>query len=147
MSVAVCCRVLQCVAVCCCVLLCVAVCFSDSKRRTCVFHTHGRNMAHVTAHGHRHCNTLQQCSALQHAATHDTRQETLQHTATHCNTLQHAASSGTHHCTTLHHTATVQHTATHCNTLQHTATHCNTLHHEAYALAHVVALDSEFVGM
>jgi len=35
--------------------------------------------------------------------------ESLQHTATYCNTLQH--------------------TATHCNTLQHTATHCNTLQH------------------
>ena len=34
---------------------------------------------------------------------------TLQHTATHCNTLQYT-----------------EHTATHCNTLQHTATHCNT---------------------
>ena len=33
--------------------------------------------------------------------------ESLQHTATYCNTLQH--------------------TATHCNTLQHTATHCNTM--------------------
>jgi len=38
---------------------------------------------------------------------------TMQHTATHCNTL---------------------HTATHCNTLQHTATHWNTLKHTATAI-------------
>ena len=43
-------------------------------------------------------------------------QDTLQHTATHCNTLQHTEvdTSGCR---------------THCNTLQHTATHCNTLQH------------------
>jgi len=68
---------------------------------------------------------------LQHAATHATRCNTLQHAATHCNTLQHTAT----HCNTLQHTATrcntLQHTATHCNTLQHTATHCNTLQHIA----------------
>ena len=39
--------------------------------------------------------------------------QSLQHTATHCNTLQHTAT----HCNTL------RHTATHCNTLQNTATH------------------------
>ena len=58
---------------------------------------------------------------------------TLQHTATHCNTLhalQHSAHTATH-CNTVH---ALQHTATHCtqrNTLQHsahTATHCNTQH-------------------
>ena len=53
--------------------------------------------------------------------------DSLQHTATLCNTLQHPAT----HCNTLQHTAihcnTPQHTATHCNTLQHTAIHCNTL--------------------
>ena len=103
-----------------------------------------------------HCNTLQHTApclpanhiqstdSLQHTATHC---NTLQHTATHCNTLQHSAT----HCNTLQHSAThcntLQYTvtrctmscseshtiyrltATHCNTLQHTATHCNTLHH------------------
>jgi len=72
---------------------------------------------------------------------------TLQHTATHCNTLQHADVPYTMGIkqqkqmgdqalplfNTLQHTATyyntLQHTATHCNTLQHTATHCNTLQH------------------
>ena len=44
---------------------------------------------------------------------------TLQHTATNCNT--HAATR----CSTL------QHAATHCYTLQHTPTHCNTLQHAA----------------
>ena len=43
---------------------------------------------------------------------------TLQYTATHCyNTLQQTAT----HCNTL------QHSATHCSTLLNTATHCNTL--------------------
>jgi len=53
-------------------------------------------------------------------------QQTLQHTATYCNTPQHTAT----HCSTLQHTAahciTLQHTATHYSTLQHTATHHNT---------------------
>ena len=77
-----------------------------------------------------------------------TQSNTLQHTATHCNTLlQRTAThwknlSETSQLTglgrerlTLQHTAThcntLQHTATHCNTLQHTATHCNTLQHTA----------------
>ena len=63
---------------------------------------------------------------------------TLQRTATHCNTLQHKLQ-----CNALQHTATHcnriidalptrrhQHTATHCNTLQHTTTH-NTLQRTA----------------
>ena len=44
------------------------------------------------------------------------------HSIADCNTLQHTAT----HCNTLHSIAdcnTLQHTATHCNTLQHTATH------------------------
>ena len=54
--------------------------------------------------------------------------QTVQHTATHCNTLQHTAT----HCNTdppLHlqylpiQKETHVHTATHCNTLQHTAKH------------------------
>ena len=59
--------------------------------------------------------------------------DTLQRTATCCNTLQHTA---THiqglavdwscHVTLTLLPDTLQHTATHCNTLQHTATHCNT---------------------
>ena len=76
---------------------------------------------------------------FQHAATY---RNTLQHTATHCNTLsvglclfvrplafavslQHIAHS------TLHNT--LQHTATLCNTLQHTTIHYNTLQ---YAVTH-----------
>jgi len=50
-----------------------------------------------------------------HVMTHlgeSCTKDTLQHTATHCNTLQNTA---------------LKHTATHYNTLQHTATHCNTL--------------------
>ena len=45
---------------------------------------------------------------------------TLQHTATHCNTLQERERQ--------QRGALLQHTATHCNTLQYTATHYNTLH-------------------
>jgi len=43
-------------------------------------------------------------------------------TATHCNTLQHTAT----HCNTLHlmEWQVIAGTARHCNTLQHTATHC-----------------------
>jgi len=97
---------------------------------------------------------------MQH--TSNTLQDTLQHTAVHCNTLQHAATQLRHtndeevalemqhiydestatyyniatHCNTL------QHTATHCNTLQHTATHCNTLQRTATHLRHID--DEEF---
>jgi len=67
--------------------------------------------------------------------------QTLQRTATHCNTrtfclcglrvlcirLPKAQDNAGPHCNTL------QHIATHCNTLQHTATHCNALQH-AYIL-------------
>ena len=65
---------------------------------------------------------------------------TLQHTATHCNTLQpHTYTSPCEryapHCHTL------QHTATHCNTLQHTATHCNTLQHTAATHIHMTQRD------
>jgi len=47
-------------------------------------------------------------------------EQSLQHTATHCNTLHHTAT----HCNTLQHTATrytsLHHTAQHCNKLQRT---------------------------
>ena len=42
---------------------------------------------------------------------------TLQHSATHCNTLEHTATHAATHCNTLKHTACVE---TDCNTLQHT---------------------------
>ena len=73
------------------------------------------------------CNTLQLKGELQ----------CPQHTATHCNTLQHTAT----HCNTRHCNkpklkgelhcpqSSPPATATHCNTLQHTATYCNTLQH------------------
>ena len=95
--------------------------------------THCNALQHTAQGTATHCNTLQHiatlCKTLQHIATHcnalqkdniaDLRNNahfsrisilfenlynTLQHTATHCNTLQHSA--------------------THYNTLQHTATHC-----------------------
>jgi len=50
---------------------------------------------------------------------------TLQHTATRCNTLQCIVRCNTLQHTAMHHN-TLQHTATHCNTLQHTATHYHT---------------------
>ena len=95
-----------------------------------------------------HCNILQQyfCNTLQHTATHcntfenvcSTLQHTattsLQHTATHCNTLQHTTTRqrmSAAHCNMLQ-----QHF---CNTLQHTATHCNTLQHVRECLQHIAA--------
>jgi len=68
-------------------------------------------------------HTATHCDTLQHIAPHC---NTSQHTATHCNTSQHTAT----HCNTLQYTAahrnTLQHTAKHCNIQQHTAIHCNT---------------------
>jgi len=75
-----------------------------------------------------------------------TVRETLQHTATLCNTLQRTSIEEDKrqikksplptsvYCSVLQseaHCNTLQHTTTHCNTLQHTATHCNTLLHTA----------------
>jgi len=99
-----------------------------------------------STHTAKHRNMLQHthCNTPQHAAAHtlNTRlmkrisigssntQQSLQHTASHCNTPHCTA-----HCNTLHRTATpcdtLQHTATYCNTLHHTATHCDTLQHTA----------------
>jgi len=69
---------------------------------------------------------------------HVTCRNTLQHTATHCNTLQHSATHVIHTCVARHVTCliTLQHTATHCNTLQHTATHV--IH--TRAVRHVLSL-------
>jgi len=81
----------------------------------------------------RHCNTLQ------HTATHCNTPHcnTLQHTATHCSTWRHTA---TRH-TMLHHTArcctTLQHVDEHCNTLQHNAQHSNNK-----CVSHTFALSS-----
>ena len=63
-------------------------------------------------------------SARHHIATH---YNTLQHTATRCNTPV------KHYGGTLQsaNNAHLQRTATHCHTLQHTATYCNTLRHAA----------------
>jgi len=80
------------------------------------------------------------CNTLQHTATHCNTQVVvevvhpnaqLQQTAVHCNTLQHTAT----HCNTqvvvevVRPNAQLQHIVIHFNTLQCTATHCNTLQH------------------
>ena len=49
---------------------------------------------------------------------------TLQHTATHCNTLHMQSNKTCQRYIFLTHCCTLQHTATYCNILQHTATHC-----------------------
>jgi len=54
------------------------------------------------------------------------RCNTIQHTATHCNTLQQHTTT---HSDILHHAVTLCHTVSHCNTLQqHTTIRRNTLH-------------------
>ena len=73
-----------------------------------------------------YCNT-KHCNTLQHTATrcnslHLRQQQRLmllQHITTQGNTFQHTAT----HCNTL------QHIATHCKILQHTATYCSILQH------------------
>jgi len=75
------------------------------------------------------------------------RGNTLQHTATHCNTLQQTATDyGTQdywlaaaHCDTQNE----QHTAPHCDTTQHTATHCDTLHRMLIGPLHTLAHSTE----
>jgi len=112
--------------------------------------------------------TAANCNSLQHSATHPhtaTRKQlsrvrayincqvlckncnnTLQHTATHCNTLQHTHTQTqlsrvrafvnftASYCNTLLHSAVYIHS--HCNILQHTATHCTTQQHPAMHLHH-----------
>jgi len=100
-------------------------------------------LSFLRTHNTPHCvalqHTIRHCNTLQHTAKYNT----LQHTATHCNS--HCNS----HCNTpsLSYTlplicrnslafadagyTTLQHTVTHCNSLQHTASHCNTLQHPA----------------
>jgi len=59
-----------------------------------------------------------------------TTTHTATHCNTHCNTLYSIRTMG--HESERPFSNTLQHTATHCNTLQHTATHCNTLQHTIY---------------
>jgi len=87
-------------------------------------------------HTATHCNTLQQQTATRwFHKTPRKRYPSSRHTAAHCNTLQHISA----HCSTLQHTAarcsTLQHKATQCNTVQHGATHYNTLQHTATHIA------------
>jgi len=82
-----------------------------------------------------------QSNVLWEVTLSTTPYDTLQHTATHCNTLQNIANPRN----TLQHTAThtMHRTATHCNTLPHTATHCHTpspLEMENY-LVYYITLD------
>jgi len=74
------------------------------------------------------CNTMQNISSLQHAATnYKTPQHTTQHTATHCAYIYINRLHAQYYlCTTL------QQTTKHCNTLQHTAIYCITLQHTAH---------------
>ena len=101
----------------CSVLKCVAVCYSDNN-----------SLCPVGGEAPTHCDTLQdvRMSHVWHvtiihndnaAATHG---NTLQHTATDCNTCEWVMSDMSSSFTM---TMLLQHTATHCNTLQHTAPH------------------------
>ena len=83
------------------------------------------------------------CYTLQHAHCN-----TLQRTATHCNTqIASRGSETTQQRAKLQHTAThtLQHTATHCNT--HTAKHCNTLKHTATHRSLVTAAKQHNKGL
>jgi len=120
--------------VCCSVLQCVAVCSADCMGQSYIWcietaDAREKNVARATP------------NTLQHTATHC---NTIQLTATRCtfenSVRQKRSSEGTSkgtakHCSALQHTATYgtsQHKRTKDKTtLQHTATHCNTLQHTA----------------
>jgi len=122
LCVAVCCSVLQCVAVCCSVLQCVAMCCSVLQWVAVC------------------CSVLLQCIGLPKKRVNwhnmgiifvpqvQTHRNTLQHTATPCNTPIHVP-QGLWGISQVSHCNTLQHIATHRYTLQHPATHCNTLQH------------------
>jgi len=106
--------------------------------------THCNTLQHTATHCNTLQHTATHCNTLQHTATYQKRgrsrgwaagcvarcsptmrgtapactyvNDTLQHIATHCNTLQH---------TTAHYT-TLQHAATQCHKLQHTASQYQT---------------------
>ena len=92
---------------------------------TCNIHM-WRDMCNTLQRTATHCNTLRHTNRNVHM-WHDIC-NTLQHTATHCNTLQHTATR----CDILTAMFISDMTyAAHCSTLQHTAAHCNTLQHIA----------------
>ena len=108
-------------------------------------------VAYGYGHIYSHCNTLQ------HTATHcNTSADALcqlavayvyEHMYSHCNTLQHAAT----HCNTSAHVlcqlavaCVYEHIYSHCNTLQHTATRCNALQQTA---THVLTSSSNILTL
>jgi len=134
--------VLQCVAVCCSVLQCVAVCCSVFVWNVCMY------LQHTASHNGRTlqkeepfpltappCDTLQHtatyCNTLQHSATHNgntlRKEEPFPLTATHYNAIQHTMEK---HYKKKSRGVSLQHTAQ-CNTVQHSATQCNTVQHSA----------------
>jgi len=86
--------------------------------------THVRRVMYdnTLQHTATHCNTASYCNALHYSAPRRRRGAVLQHTATHCNALQHC-NTATYYITLLQESGE----ALYCNTLQCTATHCNTL--------------------
>jgi len=146
--VAVSCSVLQCaaeycnglqwVAVCCSELQCVAVSVGTLFTRQIANYVAPHVMCVFTPHTHTHLTCWASWSSICGVMRAPTD------TATHCNTLQHTAT----HCNTPHtHThltcgaswfaicrmkTVPTDTATHCNTLQHTAKNCNTPQHTTH---------------
>ena len=104
--------------------ICIYVTLTNSYILACLIHVWHDSCTRVTRLIHMISSIVMSrvCNTLQHTATHCNTLHALQHsahTATHCNTvhtLQHTATHSTH-CNTLQHSA---HTATHCNTSQHT---------------------------
>ena len=91
----------------------------------------GRCWRHTATHGDTLQCTATRCDTRQHTLWRLWERRCWRHTATHCDRLQHTAT----HCNTLWQTAihcnTLWHTATHRNTLQYTAIYCNILQHTA----------------
>jgi len=130
-------------------------------------HAHTRVYTHTRTYGHTHTHTLSLSLSLSlsHKANeskraryrHDQLYNTLQHTATHCDTLRHTVTeaarenaqgpgNGSRHVhpgredhaqrDVAHVLApSLHHTTTHCNTLQHPAPHCTILNHTATEVA------------
>ena len=127
--VAVCCSVLQCVA-----RVAIRECEAWLAYGNASCHTCEWFMSHVYEWVMSHTQGItcswvpgarkMQLDTLQHTATHC---NSLQQIATHCNTLQHTAA----HCNKLQCTGCPERAR--CNTLQRTATHCNALQHTCNA--------------
>jgi len=88
--------------------------------------THGNTRQHTATHGNTRQHTATHCNTLQRIVSFCRMRRLMWHMLATSRLADIGKRKWLFN--------TLQHTATHCNTLQHTATHCNTLQHPAILL-------------